>query len=68
MKGLINCNIMSNSNLTFSSLIEYFKSKFNHNGVFLQEAHSSIKNENARLDVLIVRYFFLTTCLTHELF
>ena len=46
MKGLINYNIMSNSDLTFSSLIEYFKSKFNHNGVFLQEAHSSIKNEN----------------------
>ena len=27
-------------------LIEYFKSKLNHNGfLFLQEAHSTIKNE-----------------------
>ena len=50
MKGLINYSIMSNSDLTFSSLIEYFKSKFNHNGVFLQEAHSSIKNKSARLN------------------
>ena len=28
-------------------LIEYFKSKLNHNGfLFLQETHSAIKNEN----------------------
>ena len=50
LTALISYNIMSNSDLTFSSLIEYFKSKFNHNGVFLQEAHSSIKNKSARLN------------------
>ena len=60
--ALINYHMMSNSDLTFlinniseiqSSkkrirITECFKSKFNHDGVlFLQETHSSIKNENA---------------------
>ena len=37
LTALISYNIMSNSDLTFSSLIEYFKSKFNHNGVFYKK-------------------------------
>ena len=32
-------------------LIEYFRSKLNHNGfLFLQETHSTIKNENSRVN------------------
>ena len=40
-------------------LIEYFKSKFNHNGVLsLQEIHSSIKNENAWVNDFNCPVFF----------
>ena len=54
-------SMTSSNNLTFltndvkglqsskkrTKLIEYFRSKLNHNGfLFLQETHSSIKNEN----------------------
>ena len=58
---LSKCSMTSSNNLTFltndvkglqsskkrTKLIEYFRSKLNHNGfLFLQETHSSIKNEN----------------------
>ena len=40
-------------------LIEYFRSKLNHNGfLFLQETHSTIKNENSRFNDFTVPVFF----------
>ena len=67
--------MMSNSDLNFFSnivtgmqpskkrigLTEEFKSKFNHNGfLFIQETHSSIKNEKASVNylsgILLSRY------------
>ena len=48
-------------------LIEYFRSKLNHNGfLFLQETHSTIKNENTW--VLMGRFSFLMEHLTHAVF
>ena len=57
---------MSNSDLRIT---EYCKSKFNHNAVlYLQETHSNIKNKNVWVNILVVRYFFLTVLLTHAVF
>ena len=72
LTALINYSMMRNSDLTFltnnvrglqkskrESLIEYFKSKFNHHGVlFLQETHSSIKKEHAWVNYFTCPVFF----------
>ena len=47
-------------------LIEYFRSKLNHNGfLFLQETHSTIKNENKWVNDFMS---FLMEHLTHVVF
>ena len=62
---LSKCSMTSSNNLTLltnnvkglqsskkrAKLIKYFRSKLNHNGfLFLQETHSTIKNENSRVN------------------
>ena len=52
-----------------TKLIEYFRSKLNHNGfLFLQETHSSIKNENTWDNDFNERLSFLMEHLTHVVF
>ena len=47
-------------------LVEYFRSKLNHNGfLFLQETHSTIKNENKWVNDFMS---FLMEHLTHVVF
>ena len=57
------------SSKTRIKLIEHFRSKLNHNGfLFLQEIHSTTKNENTWVNDFNGPGFFLMEHLTHMVF
>ena len=52
-----------------TKLIEYFRSKLNHNGfLFLQETHPTIKNENTWVSDFNGPVFFFMGHLSHAVF
>ena len=81
--ALINYGMTNNIDLTFltdnvrgiqqskkiKSLINYFKSKLNHNGVFFYKKNILLlKMKMYVLTVLTFQYFFLMVQLTHAVF
>ena len=83
LMALINYGMTNNIDLTFltdnvrgiqqskkiKSLINYFKSKLNHNGVFFYKKNILLlKMKMYVLTVLTFQYFFLMVQLTHAVF
>ena len=83
LMALINYSMTNNIDLTFltdnvrgiqqskkiKSLINYFKSKLNHNGVFFYKKNILLlKMKMYVLTVLTFQYFFLMVQLTHAVF
>ena len=83
LMALINYSMSNNIDLTFltdnvrgiqqskkiKSLINYFKSKLNHNGVFFYKKNILLlKMKMYVLTVLTFQYFFLMVQLTHAVF